>query len=129
MPLCEKNAVYVRAQRASVLSGASPPDFPQIDIEKTFDVLRTSADDLTPLGRRQFGFDAWPTDANDGATTAGDVADVTGDAALAASSAGAVPPSPSPSPSGGGGDDTADDEVAFAAARATLVDKCNAIAA
>lgn len=57
-PFCEKNADSLPAQLAAFLTGASPPDYPAEHYEADF-TGRATLDDLTPLGRRQMGVDAW----------------------------------------------------------------------
>jgi hypothetical protein len=56
VPHCAKNAAYLQRQLPSFVDGKSPPDFPGDHFEVDF-VGRATADDLTPLGRSQMGFD------------------------------------------------------------------------
>ncbi|TCG05779.1 hypothetical protein BZM27_31050 [Paraburkholderia steynii] len=56
LPGCAKNDEYLRRQLPSFLDGASPPDFAPDNFETDF-IGRASADDLTPLGKSQMGFD------------------------------------------------------------------------
>jgi hypothetical protein len=55
-PACAKNDEYLRRQLPSFLEGKSPPDFPTDHFEVDF-VGRATAEDLTPLGKAQLGFD------------------------------------------------------------------------
>lgn len=55
-PACAKNDAYLARQLPGFLAGKSPADFPADDFEVGF-AGRASADDLTPLGRAQMGFD------------------------------------------------------------------------
>jgi len=57
-PDCAKNREYLPVQRAAFLAGRSAPDFAAEDYEVDFAGRATEAD-LTPLGRRQMGFDPW----------------------------------------------------------------------
>ncbi|MFP3563445.1 DUF1479 domain-containing protein [Paraburkholderia sp. SIMBA_030] len=54
-PACAKNDEYLKRQLPGFLSGESPPDFPADHFEVDFHG-RATADDLTPLGRDQLGF-------------------------------------------------------------------------
>lgn len=54
-PDCAKNRAYLPRQKASFLSGRSPPDFAAMDFEVDFQG-RATEPDLTELGRRQMGF-------------------------------------------------------------------------
>ncbi|MDR5856046.1 DUF1479 domain-containing protein [Caballeronia sp. LZ062] len=55
-PSCAKNNAYLKRQLPSFLKGESPPDFPTDHFEVDF-IGRATADDLTPLGKAQLGFD------------------------------------------------------------------------
>ncbi len=55
-PACAKNDAYLARQLPGFLAGKSPADFPADDFEVDF-AGRANADDLTPLGRAQMGFD------------------------------------------------------------------------
>ncbi len=55
-PACAKNDAYLKRQLPSFLKGESPPDFPTDHFEVDF-TGRATADDLTPLGKAQLGFD------------------------------------------------------------------------
>lgn len=57
-PDCAKNRDFLPLQRAAFLAGRSGPDFAAEDYEVDFAGRATEAD-LSPLGRRQMGFDAW----------------------------------------------------------------------
>jgi hypothetical protein len=57
-PYCEKNARYGAACGRAFLTGASPSDFAPEDYEVAWTGRGTLAD-LTPLGRKQLGLDAW----------------------------------------------------------------------
>jgi hypothetical protein len=57
-PECPKNAAYLARQKAAFLAGESAPDFAPEHHEATF-TGRAELRDLSPLGRRQMGFDAW----------------------------------------------------------------------
>jgi len=57
-PYCEKNARYATACGKAFLAGASPSDFAPEDYEVTWTGRGTLAD-LTPVGRRQLGLEAW----------------------------------------------------------------------
>jgi hypothetical protein len=56
VPGCAKNDAYLKRQLPSFLAGESPPDFPADHFEADFKG-RATADDLTPLGKSQLGFD------------------------------------------------------------------------
>jgi len=53
-PACAKNDAYLTRQQQSFRDGKSPPDFPADDFEVDF-IGRATEQDLTPLGRAQFG--------------------------------------------------------------------------
>jgi hypothetical protein len=55
-PACAKNDAYLKRQLPGFLKGESPPDFPTDHFEVDF-TGRATADDLTPLGKAQLGFD------------------------------------------------------------------------
>jgi hypothetical protein len=55
-PACAKNDDYLKRQLPSFLKGESPPDFPTDHFEVDF-TGRATADDLSPLGKAQLGFD------------------------------------------------------------------------
>jgi hypothetical protein len=57
-PDCAKNRKFLPSQRAAFLEGRSSPDFAPEDYEVDF-VGRATEADLSPLGRKQMGFDAW----------------------------------------------------------------------
>ncbi len=57
-PYCSKNAAYLERQKAAFLSGESAPDFGRENHEVTFEG-RAGLEDLTPLGRKQMGLEAW----------------------------------------------------------------------
>ena len=57
-PDCAKNRAFLPGQRAAFLAGRSAPDFAAEDYEVDFAGRATEAD-LSPLGRRQMGFDPW----------------------------------------------------------------------
>ena len=57
-PDCAKNRAYLPPQREAFLAGRSAPDFAAEDYEVAFTGRATEAD-LSALGRRQMGFDAW----------------------------------------------------------------------
>lgn len=57
-PDCAKNRNYLPPQKAAFLDGRSAPDFAPENYEVDFSGRATEAD-LTPLGRRQMGFDPW----------------------------------------------------------------------
>ena len=53
-PWCEKNSEYLERELPAFLAGKTPPDFAADDFEVNFKG-RATVDDLTPLGRSQFG--------------------------------------------------------------------------
>ena len=57
-PECAKNTAYLERQKAAFLAGESAPDFAPEHYEASF-AGRATLDDLSPLGRKQMGFDAW----------------------------------------------------------------------
>ncbi len=57
-PECPKNAAYLQKQKAAFLEGRSAPDFAPENYEVEFEG-RATVDDLTDLGRRQMGVEAW----------------------------------------------------------------------
>jgi hypothetical protein len=57
-PDCEKNRRYLSGQRKAFLDGRSAPDFAAEDYEIDFKGRATESD-LSELGRKQMGFDAW----------------------------------------------------------------------
>jgi Protein of unknown function (DUF1479) len=57
-PDCAKNREFLPLQKAAFLAGRSSPDFAAEDYEVDFEGRATETD-LTPLGRRQMGFDPW----------------------------------------------------------------------
>jgi hypothetical protein len=57
-PDCEKNRRYLSGQRKAFLDGRSAPDFAAEDYEVDFKGRATEID-LSELGRKQMGFDAW----------------------------------------------------------------------
>ncbi len=57
-PWCEKNAAYLERQKPAFLEGRSAPDFAPEDFEIDYK-NRATLDDLSPLGRRQMGFEPW----------------------------------------------------------------------
>lgn len=57
-PYCEKNASFLEAQARCFLSGESSPDFAPENYELDFEG-RAGIDDLTGLGRKQMGLEAW----------------------------------------------------------------------
>lgn len=59
VPLCARNAAYIRQQASCFLAGRTPPDFPPNHSEASV-AGRGSPDDLDQLGRQMMGFDAWP---------------------------------------------------------------------
>ncbi|WP_081991683.1 YbiU family protein [Inquilinus limosus] len=60
-PLCAKNAEYAARQRGRFLAGETPPDFSPEHRETAYRGRGGEAD-LTDLGRRQLGLEAWPTE-------------------------------------------------------------------
>ena len=57
-PYCAKNAIYAAACGQAFLAGKSPPDFAPEDYEVAWRGRATLAD-LSPLGRKQLGLQAW----------------------------------------------------------------------
>jgi hypothetical protein len=57
-PWCAKNAACLAKQKAAFLSGKSAPDFSAEDYEIDFEGRATPAD-LSDLGRKQMGLQAW----------------------------------------------------------------------
>ena len=57
-PLCERNQTFLERQKPCFLEGRSSPDFSEEDYEMDFQG-RAVMEDLTPLGRKQMGFDSW----------------------------------------------------------------------
>jgi hypothetical protein len=57
-PDCAKNRAFLELQKPAFLSGRSCPDFAPEDYEVDFEGRATLAE-LSPLGRRQMGFDPW----------------------------------------------------------------------
>ena len=57
-PDCDKNRVFLPRQREAFIAGRSSPDFAAEDYEIEFDG-RAGPADLSPLGRKQMGFDPW----------------------------------------------------------------------
>ncbi|HVR70351.1 MAG TPA: YbiU family protein [Vicinamibacteria bacterium] len=57
-PWCEKNAAYAAACGQAFLGGASPGDFAPEDYEADW-TGRATLDDLSAVGRRQLGLEAW----------------------------------------------------------------------
>jgi len=57
-PWCPKNAAFLPRQAQCFLEGRSCPDFAAEDYEVDFEG-RATADDLTPLGRRQMSLEPW----------------------------------------------------------------------
>jgi hypothetical protein len=57
-PDCAKNRKYLPNQREAFLDGRSAPDFAAEDYEVEFNG-RAKESDLSPLGRKQMGFDPW----------------------------------------------------------------------
>ena len=57
-PECPKNTAYLVRQKAAFLAGESAPDFAPEHYETSFAGRATPAD-LSPVGRKQMGFDAW----------------------------------------------------------------------
>jgi hypothetical protein len=58
VPYCDKNAAYLEREKETFLRGESPPDFAPENYEVDYPD-RATVDDLTPLGRRQLGLEAW----------------------------------------------------------------------
>ncbi len=57
-PWCEHNLQYLERQELPFLEGRITPDFSPEDYEVRYK-NRAQLVDLTPLGRRQMGFEAW----------------------------------------------------------------------
>jgi len=57
-PACPKNTAYLGRQKSAFLAGESAPDFAPEHYEASFEGRATPLD-LSPLGRKQMGFDAW----------------------------------------------------------------------
>ncbi len=57
-PWCEKNASFLDKQARCFLAGESAPDFAAENYEVDF-AGRAGPDDLTPLGKKQMGLEAW----------------------------------------------------------------------
>jgi len=57
-PYCAKNAAYLERQRAAFLAGTSAPDFAPENYEVNYEG-RAALDDLSELGRKQMGLQAW----------------------------------------------------------------------
>jgi hypothetical protein len=57
-PYCAKNAAYLERQKHAFLRGESAPDFAAENYETRFEG-RATPDDLSPLGRKQMGLEAW----------------------------------------------------------------------
>jgi hypothetical protein len=57
-PWCEKNAQFLPRQSAAFLTGKSSPDFAAEDYEVDF-AHRALLDDLSALGKKQWGLMAW----------------------------------------------------------------------
>ena len=57
-PACPKNTAYLERQKTAFLAGESAPDFAPEHYEASF-AGRATPLDLSPLGRKQMGFDAW----------------------------------------------------------------------
>ena len=57
-PYCAKNALYAAACGQAFLAGKSPPDFAPEDYEVAWR-RRATLTDLTSLGRKQLGLEAW----------------------------------------------------------------------
>ena len=57
-PSCERNLKYFKNQNSPFLEGLSAPDFSAEDYEVRYK-HRAQLEDLTPLGRRQMGFETW----------------------------------------------------------------------
>ena len=57
-PECSKNRDFQALQKEAFLAGKSCPDFAPEDYEVDFEGRATVAD-LSPLGRKQMGFDPW----------------------------------------------------------------------
>ena len=57
-PWCAKNAAFLEKQKPAFLKGESSPDFAAENYEVDYRG-RAAMEDLSPLGRRQMGFDPW----------------------------------------------------------------------
>lgn len=57
-PECPKNSAYLERQKTAFLAGESAPDFAPEHYEASF-AGRATPSDLSPLGRKQMGFDVW----------------------------------------------------------------------
>ena len=57
-PWCERNLQYLERQKLPFLEGRSAPDFSAEDYEVRYK-NRAQLEDLSPLGRKQMGFEAW----------------------------------------------------------------------
>lgn len=57
-PWCAKNEAFAKKQAAAFLEGRSSPDFAPEDYELGF-AQRAMAAELSPLGRKQMGLEAW----------------------------------------------------------------------
>jgi len=57
-PYCAKNAAYLEKQKKAFLAGRSAPDFSAEDYEVDFEG-RMLPEDLTELGKKQMGLEAW----------------------------------------------------------------------
>ncbi len=57
-PYCKKNSSFLESQQKAFLSGASAPDFAAENYERDFNG-RAQMSDLSELGKKQMGFDAW----------------------------------------------------------------------
>lgn len=57
-PWCDKNEAFAQRQAAAFLEGRSSPDFAPEDYELGF-AGRATADELSPLGRRQMALEPW----------------------------------------------------------------------
>eukprot|EP00455_Lapot_gusevi_P003389 TRINITY_DN11390_c0_g1_i5.p1 TRINITY_DN11390_c0_g1~~TRINITY_DN11390_c0_g1_i5.p1 ORF type:complete len:236 (+),score=42.68 TRINITY_DN11390_c0_g1_i5:29-709(+) len=70
-PLCLKNAAYLIKQREAFRVGATPPDYPPLDLERDDDhdkpgfVGRATVSELSEAGRRAMGFDPYPSSNSD----------------------------------------------------------------
>ncbi|MEC7130555.1 MAG: YbiU family protein, partial [SAR324 cluster bacterium] len=53
-----RNQTFLERQKPCFLEGRSSPDFAEEDYEMDFQG-RALMEDLTPLGRKQMGFDSW----------------------------------------------------------------------
>ncbi|HJO45911.1 MAG TPA: DUF1479 family protein [SAR324 cluster bacterium] len=57
-PWCGRNQNYLERQKPCFVEGRSSPDFAAEDYEKDF-IGRAISEDLSPLGRKQMGFESW----------------------------------------------------------------------